>query len=707
MATLQKIRNRAGVLVTVIIGFALFAFILGDMLNSGNTIFKSRQMEVANINGESVQYQDFQKQIDQLGEIYKMNSGKNQVDEETWNQIRDQVWQTNLHDALLKGIYKKLGISVSSEEMYDMVQGKNVNPVIQRLFTNPQTGQFDKSAVIRFLKSLESNATQAQKNYWLYLEKSISDERAQTKYTNLVKKGLYVTHQEAQQGLSEKNNVVDFKYVPLLYTSVADNEVSVNESDLKKYYDTHQQEFKQQSSRRIEYVVFPITPSLKDNQDAQKWVEDIKTEFKEAADNVQFVNSNSDISFDDKWYKKDDVPAGLKAWFNESNPQVSDVYGPYLESGAYKLAKINKIEMRPDSVQARHILLTVSSQAEYPAKKALADSLKNVIEKGGNFAALARLYSTDQGSAIKGGDLGFFKYEAMVKPFADAAFGLKEGGVTVANSQFGIHIIQTTKRGVETKQVQFAILARNVVYSDVTYQKIYAEVSKFASDNSTKALFDVAVVRQKLDKKSAALNDNDRTIEGLTNPRALIRAAFEAKKGDILVDFKGSSIFELGNNFVIANLVEVNPEGIAPFSGARARIELEVVKEKKAELLAKRASDELKRGSDLYVIAQDLKSEVKSAENVNFTSYSIPGLGAEPALLGAATSLASGKVSSPVKGNNGVYIVQVTNQTKGADNNILAEQQALGQNLEYRIEYQAFDAVKNAGKIVDKRSKFY
>ena len=710
MATLQKIRNRAGVLVAIIIGLALGAFILGDLFRSGRSLFQRKQMEIANIDGQTFQYTDFQKKADQLSEIYKMNSGKNQVDESMWEQIREQTWQAMVRDALMNKVYKKLGLAVSPDELYDMVQGSNISPIVKSLFTDRSTGTFDRSNVIRFLKGLETNATPEQREYWLYLEKEISDERALTKYDNLIKLGLYTTNEEAQQELNEKNNIVNFNYIALPYSSVNDSLISVSQADLKNYYDSHKQAYKQEESRNIEYVTFPVNPSAQDDQDAKNWITNIKSDFSTATDNVQFVNSNSDVEFEDRWYKQGQLPKNVDSWVFDENAKVDDILGPYVDGEAYKLAKVLKYEMRPDSVRARHILLSLTANAtqqEKDKKKALADSLKTAIEKGSDFASLARQFSDDQGSALKGGDVGFFAYPQMVKPFADAAFNNKVGEISVVESQYGYHVVQTTQRGPEFRKVQVAFLVRNIVPSDETYQKVYADVSKFASENTTKEKFDAAIVKQKLTKKTATIHKNDQNITGLENSRSLIRAAYDAQEPSLLVDTNESSIFEIGDNFILAALVNIKEAGTAPFEDVRANVELAVRKEKKAQYLIAKAKGVMAKENDLIVIAHDLNSEVKTADNVNFTSLSIPNLGIEPALIGTVTALGKGKISSPVEGNNGVYIAEVTKITEGTDKNVAAEQQQLSQSLGYQASNQAYQTIKDGAKIVDKRSKFY
>ena len=201
MATLQTIRTKAGLLVAIVIGISLAAFILGDLLSGGTSMMNRNQMEIGEVNGESIQYPDFQKQVEELGEIYKQNTQQSQLDENSWVQVREQTWQNTVQKIVMSEVYEDLGIEVSSEELYDMIQGSNLHPIIQQLFRNPNTGQVDRGAVVNFLKQLDTGVAPEQKAYWLYLENQIVDERTQSKITNMVGKGLYVTTTEASESL--------------------------------------------------------------------------------------------------------------------------------------------------------------------------------------------------------------------------------------------------------------------------------------------------------------------------------------------------------------------------------------------------------------------------------------------------------------------------------------------------------------------------
>jgi peptidyl-prolyl cis-trans isomerase D len=703
MATLQNIRNRAGILVAVIIGLALLAFILGDMLNSGRSLLRPSQMEIAKIDGESVQYPDFQKRVDELTEVYKMNTQRSQLDENAYAQLREQTWQTLLHEIIMGKVFDELGITVTGDELFDLIQGNDPHPIVKQLFTNPQTGQVDKSAILQFLKSLEGNATPQQKAYWLYIEGQIKQDRIQSKYNALVSKGLYTTKEEVKKSLAEKNHQVNIQYVGLNYSSVGDSAVTVSEKDLKAYYEAHKDDYKQESTRKIEYITFEVTASAADDAATKKWIEDNRDDFAKAEDNAQYVNANSDTPFDEGYWKKEELSPALGEW--AFNSPVGSVYGPYLENNAYKMAKVDQFKMLPDSVEASHILISPQTVGSAQRAKELIDSIKTVIERGGSFAEMAQKYSDDKGSAVKGGDLGWFKRNQMVKEFEEAAFSGEVNKLYIAATRYGYHLIKPTKKGKESNQVRIAILSRNIEPSSQTYQNIYSEASKFAGENADFKSFEKAITDRKLNKKYASMMESDLTVNGMESSRALVRAAFQADKGDILVNNEGSPIFEFGNQFVIAALTGITEAGIAPLEEVKAQVDLAVRKEKKAEVLAQKLKDAA--SNDLTTLAQKVNSEVKEASNVNFTMFSVPGLGMEPAVVGTATSIAQGKISDPVKGNNGVYVLKAVSTNEGTDTDSEAERMKLSQSLAYRASYQAFEAQKKIVEVVDKRAKFY
>jgi len=705
MATLQNIRNRGGLLVAIVIGLALGAFILGDMLNSGSKLMTPSKMKILEIDGESVQYPDFQRKVEELSEVYKMNTQKTTIDETAWEQIREQVWQGYLQENILGKATEKLGIGVTADELFDLVQGNNPHPIIQQLFKNPKTGAVDKAIIIQFLKSLETTATAQQKSYWLYIESQIKLDRLRTKYNSLVSKGLYTTSNEAKKSLEAKNKSISFKYVVLNYSSVSDAAVNVSDNELKEYYDNHKDEYKQEKTRKIEYVNFEVLPSASDIATTQKWLNDTKPEFAATTDNKQFVTVNSDIAFDPGFYKKEELSPAIANWAFAAQP--GDFYGPYLENNEYKLAKLDQFKMMPDSVQASHILINPQTVGSVEKAKAKIDSIKKLIENGADFGAMARKFSEDQGSAAKGGDVGWFKRKQMVPEFEEAAFTGDVNKLYIAYTRFGYHLIKPTKKGKETYDVRIATLSRKVEPGTETYQKVYSEVSKFASENQTAEAFNKAVVAQKLDKKMASLKENDREVPGLESSRQLVKAAFSADLGKVLVNNENSTIFEFGNKFVIGILTGATEEGNSTFEEAKVRIDLVVRKEKKAQMLAEKLKNAAAGQSDLSGVASKLSTDVKDAVGINFNSYSIPAIGAEPAVIGAVCYLPEGKISSPIEGNNGVYLAKITSVSSSPDKDLKGEKRRLDQSMSYRAGSEVFESLKKIAVITDRRAKFY
>ena len=701
MATLEKIRNRAGIGITIFIGLALAAFVLGDAVKSGSSIMRGNQQEIAKIAGKSVDYKEFQKKVDDLSDIYKMNSGSTSLDQKTTEQIREQTWMSLVRNITMKDIYENLGIAVTSNELFDLVQGENPHAIIQSLFRDQKTGAINRPALIQFLKYQQSNTSGPEHNYWLFIENQIEEERSFTKYNNLLSKGIYTTNDEAKFNLDGKNKKVNIEFVGKQYSSVSDSSISVSPAELETYYAAHKERYKQEASRDIEYILFPVVASKGDEDKVIKWINDIKPEFAAVEDPAAYVNINSDKQFDPSFFKKSDLPSNISEF--AFTGKAGDIYGPYKEGQSWKLCKIQKFEELPDSVNARHILIRVTSQAEAAKAKNTADSLKRVLTLGGDFAALARKYSGDEGSAVKDGELGWFKRGMMVKPFDDAAFFGKVNDYQVVSSQFGIHLIQVTKRGNTTMNVQLATIVRNIEPSSQTYQQTYSQASKFASENRDLKAFRAAVTTQGLSKRMASLFEANKEVAGLENSRLLIRAAFKAEVGQPVLSTEGTPIFELGTQFVVAQLTGIQEKGYSSLSVNKPTIEMAIRKDKKAEQLKVKMTGK----TDLASLASSLGTTVGQAQDINFDSYSIPGLGLEPAVAGVASVLEPGDVSKPVSGANGVYVVKATAVNKGVSSDIASEKYQNKMALGYRVSVQAFEALRENAGVVDKRAKFY
>jgi peptidyl-prolyl cis-trans isomerase D len=331
----------------------------------------------------------------------------------------------------------------------------------------------------------------------------------------------------------------------------------------------------------------------------------------------------------------------------------------------------------------------------------IADSLINLINNGANFANLARQYSEDQGSAVNGGDLGWFRQGMMVKPIDDASFFGNKGDVAKVETQFGTHILHIQDKGTPTTKYQLATLGREVTYSSQTYQNVYSEATKFAAMNNSAEKFNQAVEEQNLTKRYGRdLNKNDRQVGNLDSPRPLVKWTFEAEQGDM------SPIFELGDQFVVAILTEVTEEGTMPLEAVRSRIERQLLNDKKKEILVNRLEEEKESGKSLQQIAESMESEVQSASDIDFSAFQVTGAGVEPALVSLAVYSPVNEISKAVAGTNGVYLVEVTNKEEAVVNTEQVKQQ-LARTLNSKVSYQLLQAIRDNAEIEDNRASFY
>lgn len=695
MITLETIRNRAGILVAIFIGFALFAFILTDLFSSGQSIWRGSQNKVAVINGEEISIDQYQEKVNVMEEFTKLNQNRSSLGEEMMNQLRDRTWDDMIQDKLMTGRYEALGLTVTGVEVADMTYGKDIHPAIRQMFTNQETNQFEKDRVLSFLKNKQQD--QNANFFWVVFEQQLVKERNLNKYKALVKQGLYVTKSQAASEAKAKAAKVDFDFTSKTYASVADNSVSVSESEISDYYSKNKSDFKQAPQRAIEFVAFPIVPSSEDEKLASDQIIKIKQEFAaNSGDAFQYAKLSSDGTVDETNYSLSQVPASLRSFV--ATATVGSVTGPYEENGVLKVTKLASIKQMPDSVKARHILLAASD----PRAEAKADSLMSLIRRGSDFGVIARTNSTDRGSAANGGDLGWFKEGMMVKPFNDACFNNGKGSVVKVATQFGVHIIEVQEVGKPVAKYGLATIEKKVNYSSRTYQTIYGKATKFALENNSREKFTSAAKKENLQiTPVTGLTATSRVVSNLESPRELVRWAFnEAEVGDI------SPINELGNKFVIAILTGVNDDNYKSLADAKYEITQSLLKEKKAAKIIADLAGATKSATSLSSVAQQAGSTVQTATNINFGSYQVPGAGAEPAVVALAANSPVGKITAPVKGNNGVYVVKVSNISSSPEN-LDMEKSYLKQSNGYKVEYKAYESIKAAAEIEDNRGRFY
>lgn len=706
MATLEKIRNRAGILVSVVIGLALLAFILGDLFRGGPDI-SSDQFEIAEINGVSIDYRNYEQRIEKAMKNAKQNAGENTLDEQTRLQVRRQVWEQMLQEYVMGEQLENAGVNVSTEELKDMVMGNNIHPQIKQIpiFQNEQTGRFDPSLVRRFLANLEQNPEARQT--WMTFEQSLKQQRVNKKYYATIEGGLYVTDFQAKQTALEKQKKIDFKYITLPYTNLKTDDISISDEDLKTYYESHKKLFKQEKAVDIEYVTFPIEPTQQDIQSIKKDVADLIPELKKSEETAQFVTATSDKPYDPTYYKKGEYenPVIDSIMFSKEEGYV---YGPYKNSNQFRIAKVAHKAERPDTIKVRHIALSPQKNQTPQEIQNIADSLIQLLENGADFAKLATKHSVDQETASKGGNLGWRNVEEII--YGESLLDAGKGEFVKMPSQNAIFIAEMLEKGKSVKQVQVAIIGRDIMPSENTRDKVYQKASTFAGKHRTVKKFNKGVQEKGITKKQAnKLKTTDRKIAGLDNARSLIREAFNTEPDNMIVGRNSQSpIFEIGDNYVIGIVTEKYEEGYAPLENVKSTVKRAVTKEKKADKLKQKVNDALAKSNNIEALGETLGVEVKMSENVSFAGFSIPGLGIEPNVQGVAFVLNENEISAPIEGNNGVFVIQVTKIKKPSKNiNIAREKNAIQRNYTSRVQREVFEALKESAEIEDNRIKFY
>jgi peptidyl-prolyl cis-trans isomerase D len=700
MTLLTKIRNRSGLLVTII-AIALLIFILESALESRKGLSASDRSKIAVINGKDVSIEEFQSKLDQAETNQKSQSQKSTIDENTRENLRSQVWNQVMLEYIVKPRYEKIGVAVSEDELFDMVQGKDPHPQIKQAFTDQKTNQFNPANVINFLKNMEKDETGDTKNRWIVFEQAIKEERVSQKYTAMVKKGLYVTKAEAKRNYIGTSRTANIQYVAKKYSEIPDSTITVSEDDLKKYYNENKNKYKQKETvRGIDYIEYNVIPSGEDRKLLAETLDKLKAEFSTAEVDSDFVNQNSDSRFVEKYIG---ASAGFMFFDSLSRSALGTVVGPYPEGNVFKIAKLSGSKMLPDSVKARHILISIENGDSKKAKDR-ADSLKTAIKGGKKFDELAKVFSKDPGSGAKGGDLGWFKEGMMVKPFNDACFEGKKGELQIVESQFGVHLIEVMDKGKESRRILISTVERTSAPSSTTYQFYYGKASEFAGKNNNKDLFEKAAKEQGLNKRSAeSLRETERNFNGIENARDVVRWAYGAKKDEV------SPVFQIGDRYIVAILTKIKEKGTLPLEEVKEQVELEAKKQKKAEKFMAEFEANMKSASTIDQLAQKMNLQLETASNQSFINGVLGNYGREAVILGAAFGSKAKVLSKPSKGDNAVFVYIVTDFTEAqaSADNYKSNATTVSNSVRQRVDYEIFEALKDKAEIEDRRATFF
>ena len=665
MASLQKIRNH-GALLIAIVGLAMLAFILGDFLNSGSSFFNRSRENVGVIEGQKVHYTEYEAAKDQLTEVYKIESGRTDFDEDTYSQIRNQVWNMFVMDYTMRAQAKEIGMDITPDELTELCVGQNVHQILRgrRAFMD-ENGQFSREIVKNLIAAINEGGEDAEQNanlqqwktYWLYWEKAVRISYMQEKYTNLLQHLIKVNSLEAEYAFNGRQNGVSAEFVMQPYYTVADSLVKVKESDLKALYAQHKEQYKQTPNRAIKYVTFDIVPSEDDFTAAATLMNNLQEEFKTTEDVSLVVNTNSDIMYDGRDYSEETVPAQFKEFAFAKGAKAGDCTEILFENNTYAMARIMQAGYSlPDSVE-----------------------LKAIVEGG-----------EDQ-------ELGWYKAADLPKNIADKALVGKRGDRFTVAVGMGEQTYEIMEIGKPTPKVKLAILAREVTPSSKTYSILYNNAKQFIVDNNNAEKMEAAAQEAGMTlTPQYNLTSNTDKVGQLKASRPIVRWAFEAKEGQV------SDVFECGQQFVVAALVEVNDDEYRPLNAVRAELTYEATNNAKAAYIAK----QLKDVESLEAAAEIMNQPIQHVERVALSDSRFGNAGLEPAVIGAAIAQGENALSEPIKGNMGVFVVKT-----GAANNLEgtfdaeSEKAQLASRYAY-LPYQAMQLLEDNADITDNRANF-
>ena len=669
MATLGRIRNH-GVLLLIVVGLAMLAFIIGDFLSSSNTYFSRDREYVGEVEGQKIHYTEYEAAKEQLNEVYKIETGRNDFDEDMVADMNNRVWQMFVSDYTMQAEAKKIGMTVTPDELSELCIGNHIHQIIssRRAFYD-QTGQFNRNYLVQFLNSIEQSPEnpedqanlQQAKTYWAYWEKAVRITYLQEKYVGLLSNCITANKLDAKFAFDGRQASRDVEYIAKPYFAVADSLVKVSDADLKALYKKHKKEYKQDPNRAIAYVEFPIVPSAEDTLAVAQKMEQLKDEFYTTDDVMTVVNLNSDVMYDGRDYSIDNVPEEYKEFAFGAGAKTGNVTDIKLEDNIYSMARLVKAGYSmPDSVELKAIAMDTTQQ----------DS-----------------------------ELGWYKANEIDKKIADPAFAAKKGDRFTVQMGMNEQTFEVMNISAPTPKVQLAVLAISVTPSSKTYATLFNKAKQFIVENNNEEKFNEAAAEQGMPVHPAYnLQATTNKVDNLKSSRSIVRWAFQAKQGQI------SDVFECGDRFVVAALTEVNEDEYRPFEQVQNELRFEALNNAKFAYLA----EQVKGASSLEDAAGKLGDvEIQKAENLTFASYRFGSMGAEPAVIGKAMALEAGKTSEPVKGYQAIYVLRPGENTIAeATFDEAAEVAQINTRYSYSLPYQALGMLEKNADIKDNRFNF-
>lgn len=707
MAVLQTLRTKAAGLLIGILGLALLAFILSDLFSSGNAWYNKFKDKAFSVDGEVVPTKKYADRIEEWETFEKLRRNVTSLDEPIQAQIRESVYQQMVKEMMLADQAEKLGLSVSQEEMDDMAYGTNISPVLYSVgfFTDPQTGQFDKNALTQFLTQVKQDISSVQdvqvqsqlielKKVWAFIENMMKYQRLEEKYNALLAKTILVNNCEVKQSFEDTKNVADFAYVVQRYNTIPDSTIQVSESEVKALYETRKNNYKLDTDlRKISYFIRDVIPSEEDYDAVAKEMDAAKNKLLTTNNPALVVNEYSSSQFIDAFVAVSALPQDAKKFAETAS--INEIYGPIRDDQSYVMYKLLDKTIAPDSIKLQ--VLPLPQNLDATITNQIADSLLNVIKAGKDFATVAqeRAPGSNAGEAVWVNEMMLANTFGIGKQ----CFAANKGDILKLSLNGNLSLVRIDDKTKPVAKVKIASIYMPVLVSDKTQNTIDNELNQFLTESGKPEKIEADAQNKGYNLISdAMIYPSEPNLQQTPGSRQVIHWAFNEKVGSI-------KKFDLSDKRIIAVIKQDIPRGYMPESEVSATLKAELIKDKKAAKMIEDLKSKNLTSLDAY--AQQIGTRVDSVHFVTFDSNNISGIGFEPVFNVYSKVGQQNKLNGPLKGENGVYVLDAINKTVDTKEMNAAEiKSKLSQTTTYMM-MQSLAALTEKMKVEDNRVKFW
>ena len=702
MATIQRIRQRSGLLVVVVF-VALIAFLLGDLFRSGGSKFFGDPNVIGTVNGRDITRQELSQGMEEL-----RAGNPEQYANTTSSQLANFVWNNIVTEELLSAELSAAGMSVSEQEIYfDII----TNPNIRQNFAGAN-GQFDENMFKSYIAQVRDNRDASEQSVemwtqWLSFERAVANQAQNFKYTNAIEKAIFMPAGLAETEINRGDAQHPAQYVYVPDIEVNEDEINVSDEDAKRYFNAHKEDFSQEEGRNIEFINFPLAPSESDREGVRAELASLSFEWLNVEDDSVFVNQHSDVRFQSEYYTTTElVGTGLDTLVDGQS--VGFQKGPIDLGGAFAVVKLVDRKTVPDSVKARHILIPFAGATRADASvtrnpqeaKVLADSLFAYLEGNPSaFESVSEAFSSDVVAKEKGGDLGYFSRGSMAKPFENFCFFRKNGSMGVVPTQFGWHVIQVTDQKGANDVYKIGQIIREILPSDETIQTLYNQASGYAAEAQTAEDYRALATEKGFFLRPARnLGRFEEVVSGLGTARRVVRWAWDDDREEGNIGLLEND----GNGYVVVVLTDKLEEGTSPFEMVQAQCLEAAKKDAKKALVLERLENASDGAATIEAVATAAGKEVRTL-SFRISQFNISGVGNEAKVVGTICGLEPGTLSPVILGENGAFVA-ITSPANPAPQidyaNMVQNTQRSIRNL---VGTQAYKALQDKAKIEDMR----